>query len=455
MDRILNSLSSYATNLDYSRLPAGVVHHVKRRVIDTLGCALGGFPQEPARIARSYALEVGAAPGATVFGTEHRTAADLAAFANGVACRCIDFNDAGLAGDPGHPSDNIPAVLAAAEYASASGKDLIAGIVLAYEIQGRFGEPGIFRPRGWDHVTIVALSTAMGAAKAIDLSKEQMANALALAAVCNIHLRQIRVGELSMWKGAAAANAGRNGVFAAIMAKRGMTGPPEAFEGRQGYFNIITGSPLEFTAFGGNGRMFKVDDAKFKYYPTDYEAQCAIAPAIELHRLIKGKVDEIEKLVVYTYEHAVDVCADSPDKWNPTNRETADHSLPYVLAVALTNGNIWLNDFTDEKIRDPKIHALMQKIEVYPADEYTRVYPEANGFRLELTTLSGKKTIKEILYAKGHPKNPMSDKEIEVKFRRLAAPVMNPKHIDRSLETLWHLEEIEDLRQVTHAFVLP
>src|SRR3972149_7732290 len=178
-----------------------------------------------------------------------------------------------------------------------------------------------------------------------------MANALALAAVSNINLRQIRVGGLSMWKGGAAGNASRNGVFAAILAKRGMTGPGEAFEGRQGFFNIIPGGPLKFPAFGGNGQMFKVEDAKFKYYPTDYEGQCAIGPAIELHHLINGKVDEIEKLVVYTYEHAVDVTADSRDKWNPTTRETADHSLPYVLAVALTKGNIWLDDFTDERIR--------------------------------------------------------------------------------------------------------
>lgn len=399
MDRILDFLTSYATNLDFNQLPAGVVHHVKRRVIDTLGCAMGGFSQEPARIARSYSLEVSANPGATVLGTGRCTAPDLAAFANGVACRCIDFNDTGLASDPGHPRDNIPPVLAAAEYASASGKDLVTGIVLGYEIQGRFGEVGNFRPKGWDHVTMVAMSAAMGAGKAFNLQKEQMANALALAAVSNINLRQIRVGGLSMWKGAAAGNAGRNGVFAAIMAKQGMTGPFEAFEGRQGFFNIITGGPLQFPAFGGNGQMFKVEDAKFKYYPADYEGQCAIGPAIELHHLIKGKVDEIEKLVVYTYEHAVDVTADSPDKWNPTTRETADHSLPYILAAVLTRGDIWLDDFTDERISEPKIHALMQKIEVYPADEYTWLYPEANGFRLELTTTSGRKMVKEIFCA--------------------------------------------------------
>src|SRR3990172_4498009 len=133
-----------------------------------------------------------------------------------------------------------------------------------------------------------------------------------------------------------------------------------------------------------------------------------------------------------------DNCVGSRDKWPPATRETADHSLPYVLAVALTKGNIWLDDFTDERIREPGLHALMQKIEVYPAEEYTRVYPEANGFRLELTVRSGKKMVKEILYAKGHPKNPMTDKEIEAKFRRLAEPVMGARRIGPALERLWH-----------------
>ena len=452
MDRTLAFLSSYATGLQFHQLPAGVIHHVKRRVIDTLGCAAAGFSAEPARIARSYALEVSARRGATVFGTRHRSAPDLAAFANGVACRCLDYNDTGLAQDPGHPSDNIPAVLAAAEYASAEGKALIAAIVLAYEIQGRFGEVGTFRPKGCDHVTMVAMSSALGAGKALGLDQEQMANALALAIVSNINLREIRVGGLSMWKGGAAGNAGRNGVFAAILAQRGMTAPGAAFEGRQGLFNLL-GGRFEFPAFGGSGRTFKVEDAKFKYYPTDYEGQCAVGPAIELHHLIDGKVDGIKKLVVHTYAHAVEVTADSRDKWNPTTRETADHSLPYVLAVALSRGDIWLDDFTDERIRDPALHALMQKIEVHEAQDYTRAYPEANGFRLELTMRSGERLVKEILHAKGHPRNPMTDSEVEAKFRRLAEPVMGSRRVGRALDRLWKLDEIEDLREVTKPFV--
>lgn len=200
--------------------------------------------------------------------------------------------------------------------------------------------------------------------------------------------------------------------------------------------------------------MFKVEDAKFKYYPTDYEGQCAIGPAIELHHLIDGKVDEIEKLVVSTYDHAVNVTADSREKWHPTTRETADHSLPYVLAVALTRGDIWLDDFTKERIRDSRLHALMQKIEVHADEDYTPAYPEANGFRLELTLRSGRQLVKEILYAKGHPRNPMTDTEIEAKFRRLAEPVLGARRIKTALSRIWNLDEIEDLRQVTRPFAM-
>lgn len=453
MDRILQFVSDYAINLRYDQLPPEVVHQVKRRTIDAIGCALGAYNAEASEIARGYVLGVRASPGATVLGTRHRTAPELAAFANGVMVRYLDYNDTGLAGDSGHPSDNIPAVLAAAEFVSADVRTFITGVVLAYEVQGRFGEPGRLRARGWDPVTFLALSAAAGAGKALGLTREQMANALAMAITSNVGLRQIRAGALSMWKGAAAGNAAASGVFTAILGGRGLTGPEQAFEGRYGLFNQVTG-PIELQPFGGNGRPFKVQDAKFKVFPTDYEAQCAVHPALELRQVLGGKVDDIERVVVDTYNLAVTIAADSPEKWHPETRETADHSIPYVLAVAFTRGTVWLDDFTEERIRDPQIRALMKKIEVREKEEYTRANPESNYFRIEVITRSGEHHVREIRYAKGHPKNPMSDQEIEAKFRRLAEPVMGRVQMDRVLDRLWHLEDVESLRALLDLFVL-
>ena len=285
------------------------------------------------------------------------------------------------------------------------------------------------------------------------LSKEQMANALALAVVPNAAMHQTRVGQLSMWKGCAAANAARNGVFAALMARRGLTGPEQAFEGSSG-FNKQFGITLKLPTFGGGNTSFTIEQSRFKSFPCDYEAQCCVAPAVELHKVLQGNVGEAEKIEIETYEDAVRCSADTRDKWNPTTRETADHSLPYVVAVALSRGTVWLDDFEEERIRDPKIHALMQKIEVRVIEEFTRAWPEAYPFRIIVTTKSGKRHIQEVYYAKGHPKNPMSDQEIEAKFRRLTEPVMSLGRVDKALSALWHLENMKSVCEVFTPFVL-
>lgn len=453
MDRILRFLSEYAVSLTYEGLPEEAVHQVKRRTIDVIGCALGAYEAEPSKIARAHALEVTADPGATVLGSGHRTAPELATFANGVMMRYLDFNDTSAAAqESGHPSDNIAAVLAAAEYARADARTAITGIVLAYEVEGGF-EDFLIRDKGWDYVTYVAISSAAGAGKALGLTQEQMANALSLAATANAAFRQTRVGALSMWKGCAAANACRNGVFAAMMARRGLTGPAEAFQGPKGFLNQVTG-PIELPPLGGNKTPFRVQNAKFKYFPACYHTLGAIEPALALHEVLGGTPDQIERVIVDTYDFSVDGTADSPDKWDPSTRETADHSLPYVIAVGLSRGSFWLDDFNEERYKDPKLRPLMQKIEVRRNDEFNRNYPETNSFRIEIVTRSGQRHVKESRYAKGHPKNPMTDQEIETKFRKLMEPMFKTAQIDKILDRLWHFEQLEDLTKALALFKL-
>ena len=454
MDRTLNFLSDYSVALSYPQLSGKVVHDVKRHVIDTLGCAMGGRNMGPPAIARAHALEVVSTPGSTILGTRHQSSPELAAFANGVMARYLDFNDTARLGSSGHPSDNITAVLAAAEYAGADMHTAIAGIVVAYEVQNRVGAVcRSARQNGWDHAVFVVLAAAAGAGRAMGLSKAQMANALALAVVPNAAMGQTRVGQLSTWKGCTAPNAARNGVFAALMARRGLSGPQEAFEGPRGYMKQL-GAAFELPAFGGNGVPFAIEADKFKCFPCDYEAQCSITPALELHKVLKGKLDEIENIDIETYEHAVYVAADTRDKWNPTSRETADHSIPYVVAVALARGTVWLDDFTEERIRDPGILALMQKIQVRATEECTRAWPQAFPFRVTVTTKSGQQHVQEVRYAKGHPDNPMSDDEIDAKFRKLAEPAMGRARANKALSQLWHLENMQSPRDMLELFVL-
>ncbi|MFB3816771.1 MAG: MmgE/PrpD family protein [Candidatus Methylomirabilales bacterium] len=454
MDRILEFLSEYGASLTYDRLPQRTVHEVKRRVIDTLGCAMGSYHMRPPQIARAHALETTGSPGATVLGTRHRTAPELAAFANGAMVRYSDFNDMSVGRKAGHPSDTIPAVFAAAEYIGADMRDVILGIVLAYEVQDRVGdvcEPVI--DGGLDYVVYTSFAAAAGAGRVMGLTKEQLAHAIALAVVPNGPLFQTRVGTLSMWKGCAAANAARNGLFAALLARRGLTGPDQAFEGSSG-FGKVYGVTMELPSLGGGDVPYSLELSRFKAYPCDYEAQCCVTPAAALHQVLRDRLDDVERIVIETYEHGVQCSADSRDKWNPTTRETADHSLPYVAAVALCRGTVWVDDFTPERIRDPKVHAIMQKIEVRAIDEFNRAWPEAYPFRVTVTMKSGQTHVEEIFYAKGHPKNPMTDQEIEAKFRRLAEPVMGQAAADRGLGALWQMEKMRSMQDLLSLFVL-
>src|SRR5207248_4532144 len=215
-------------------LSTEVVHEVKRRVIDSLGCALGAWTEEPCRIAREITSEFSAKRGSTIIGTSHKAPPDWAAFANGCAIRYFDYNDTYLSKEPAHPSDNISAALAAAESVGAGGRELITSIALAYEVQCRLCDAASIRARGWDHVTYGAFSTALASAHLMKLDPVKTRHAVNIAGVAGAAMRQARAGELSHWKGVAFANAARHGGFSALLARAGMTGPAPLLGGQTG-----------------------------------------------------------------------------------------------------------------------------------------------------------------------------------------------------------------------------
>jgi 2-methylcitrate dehydratase len=395
---------------------------------------------EPATIARAHAADSTGDPGATVFGSGHRSSAESAAFANGVIFR---YNGGG------HPSDMVAAVLAAAEYGQAAPGEFLTGLALAYETADRLADVcEISITRGWDYPTWIAMGSAYGAGRTLGLERDQIAHAVALAVVANVSLFQTRRGTLSMWKGLAGGNACRNGVFAALLARRGMTGPAEPYLGKSGFFAQCAGGPVELPDFGGNGCRFKIEDSKLKFYPADYEAQTSATPAIALRKAIGGRVDEIESIDIETYGVALMIAADTPAKWAPTTRETADHNIPYLTAVRLTRGEIEIEDFTPERIADPALHALMQKIKIVENPEYTAAYPEATHFRVVATLRSGERNVAEVHHPKGHPRNPLTDAEVKEKFRRQAEPLMDRAQIDELLDRCWHLESVRAMGEI-------
>jgi 2-methylcitrate dehydratase len=449
---LAEELSGYAYQLRFKHLPKEVRHEVIRRLIDAMGCAMGAIASAPAQITRCVAGRVRDPKGATLLGTRHMTSPDLAAFHNGTLIRYLDYNDTYLSKEPAHPSDNISAALALAECLHLSGKDLITAIVLGYEIQCRLCDAASIRARGWDHVTYGAFSTALLASKLLDFSQEKMKNALGLAGVTSAALRQTRVGELSMWKGCAFANAARNGVFAALLAEEGMTGPSPIFEGKLGFFNLVSG-PFRLGPLGGSKVPFKITGCSIKFFPAEYHAQSAIEAALQLRSQISD-FDEIQSIRIKTFRTAVEIIGGEPEKWHPVSRETADHSLPYCVAVALIDGKVGLDQFSDRRIRDPYLQRLIQKVTVEEDPRLTKQYPKSIPTELILSTKSGAKIRKKIIAPRGHALNPMHDDEIERKFKSLTDQYFSTKRQKRILDTLWNLEEMKDTGEIMPLFVI-
>jgi 2-methylcitrate dehydratase len=282
------------------------------------------------------------------------------------------------------------------------------------------------------------------------LSTEKLLQSVRIGGVNAASLRQTRVGQLSMWKGCAFAHAARTGVFAATLAKHGMTGPAEIFEGEMGFWKQVSG-PFEVPVLGGGEVPFKILDTSIKFYPAEYHAQSAIEAALALRPVVGGP-EEIGGIAIHSFDAAVDIIAGDEEKWRPTSRETADHSLPYCVAVALMDGQVGLEQFSEERIADPALRDLMSRITVARSAELTREYPEGIPNLLEVTTRSGQTHARKVTYPRGHARNPMSDAEVEEKFRRLAAPVLPGERLTRALDTLWHLEDVTDIGELMRIF---
>ncbi len=472
-------LADYVHRLSYRDFPQAVVHETKRRVLDSLGCAFGAWRAEPCRIARRVAESVKVPGGSTLWGTGRKTTPDLAAFANGAMVRYLDFNDTYLSQEPAHPSDNLSAVLAVGEVAGASGREVIEALVLAYELHCRLCDAAALRPRGWDHVTYGPFTTAAAAAKLFKLSPARTVQAINLAGVANIALRQTRVGDLSMWKACAFSNAARNGVFAAMLARQGMTGPSPIFEGEKGFMKLVSG-PFELSTLGGertpalpsslgggglsSGKRtgpasegqergqspFKILDAYIKHYPVEYHAQTAVEAALALREeLLKAEGPrapaDIAEVEIGSYDVAIEIIGRDPEKWRPRTRETADHSFPYCVAVALLDGTVTLASFDRKRLADPDVHKLMHKIRVVPQPEFVGRYPESMPTRVTVKTASGKEYVKQVDDPLGHPRNPMSDRQVEDKFLTLAAKQLGRARARRVIELVWRLDRVKDI----------
>ena len=450
MDEVLERLAHFADGLTAAALDAAAIHEVKRRLVDSFGCIVGGCGSEPARIARRLAGQSRGALAATAVGLSAKTTVELAAFANTVMVRYLDYNDMYFTprGGGQHPSDLIPAVLAVGEALGARGVDVLVGIVAAYEIGAALAGVARIRERGWDQGTFTVVAAAMGAGKLLGLSREQLAHAASVAVTSNIATRQTRVGHLSMWKGSATAAANRNGIFAALLAREGMTGPDAPFVGKDGIMDLITGRfTLELPL--PHPRPFAAEASSLKFYPSEYNSQSALDVVLALRPRVP--LDEIEDVCVETYWLAYSEIGMEPAKWDPRTRETADHSLPYLLAAALLDGGITPRSFTDARIADPVLRRLMQRISVIERKDFSERFPDELNARIVIRLRSGATVEGQASHPHGHAKDPLTDDEVNEKCDALCASSPDRGLCRELKDALWAFERLDDVSPVIAA----
>jgi 2-methylcitrate dehydratase len=451
MDHTTELLSTYACGLTYQNLPPEVVHQVKRTLVDSFGCALGGFSAEPSIIARRLASRVTSSMPSRILGTKDDSAPDMAGFANGVMVRYLDCNDSYFSPGGGHPSDMIPAILAVADPLGRDGQTVITAIALAYEVFCRLSDQVVIGDLGWDQGMFSVIGAACGAGKVMGLDHQAMSHALSLAVVPNLPLGVTRVGELSMWKGCATACATRGGIFAAQLAQEGMTGPAEPFDGPRGLWDQAVGRPVKLEQMGGGSEPFRITATSFKFFPSQIHTQGPIGLALELHTQVPPET--IAAIRVRTYRSAVRSAATDPQKWDPQTRETADHSIPFLVATAFQDGTVTPASFTSERIQSPALRQLMSKMTIEEDAEFTQAFPDELNCWMELTTTSGQRFTAATAYPKGHQYNPLSDAELEAKFRHLAAGILPEPQCGAALAQLWSLEHAPNLRPLFDSLV--
>jgi 2-methylcitrate dehydratase len=456
---LAHQLAAYTCSLQFEDLSKEVVHEVKRRFIDSIGCALGAWNEEPCVIARSVASEFSAKAGSTIIGTNHKAPPDWAAFATGCCIRYFDYNDTYLSKEPAHPSDNISAAVAIAESLGANGRELITAIALAYDVQCRFCDAASIRARGWDHVTYGAFSTALASARLMKLDPEKTRHAVNIAGVACAAFRQARVGELSHWKGVAFANAARHGVYSALLARAGMTGPAPIFEGQMGFEKELGVSLRNVgekfvkqpnTKAPEEGTAAMILKTSIKYWPAEYHSQSAIEAALFLRKEI-GDLSQIQSVRIESHDASVDIIGSEPEKWKPETRETADHSLPYITAIALIDGEVTDRQFQPARFMDPKIWKFLENVTVQRNDELSSLYAKAVANIVHVTLKDGRTLTKRVDYPLGNAFNPLSDKQLEGKFNALVVPALGEAGAKKIVDLVWKLDEAKNVDELMSA----
>ena len=442
-ETISAQIARWASELRFEALPTEIVHEAKRYLLDSIGCALGGYRQHDVQIALKVLEETGNDGPATVIGSGRRMDVLSASLLNALMVRVMDYNDIYWKQDPSHPSDILPAALACGERMGRDGRELIVGIVLGHEFEMRLCEaafPGI-RERGWHHATLTAFVSPIVAGRLLGLTAERIQHAIGISGSRMATLGAVTAGKLTMMKNAVDPLATQSGVLAALLAEGGYTGPEHVIEGKEGLTHCMGPDWKLEVLTEGLGESYRIKQCGMKAYPTEALTHAPISCTLDLVKRHDLGAEQVAEVHIRTLARAADILAD-PSKYDPRSKETADHSLPYVIAAAIAERQVTPLQFTARKIMDPLIRAQLHKVKVVADPEIDRAFPALQRVVVTITTTDGRRLTQQIDYPKGDPRNPLSDGEIEEKFDALAETVVDAKRRERIKSAVWGAETL-------------
>ena len=438
----VEELAGFVYKSTFEDLSSRAVEQLKIRVLDALGCAVGALYSQPVKAIRELENEFGGSPICTLIGAG-KTAPDRAALVNGTLVRYLDFNDSFLSkGETCHPSDNIAAVLAASEYAGKSGKEFLTALAVAYQVQCRLSEVAPVRNKGFDHVTQGAYAVAAGVSKALGLNEAETANAIAISGTSLNALRVTRTGKLSNWKGLAYPFMASCALNAAFLAKGGITGPLEVFEGNKGFMDSIAGN---FEIDWNKENLEAVNSTILKKYNAEIHSQSAIDCLLILRNHEGIRAQDVESIYVRIFDVAYNIIGggEEGEKKLVRTKEEADHSLPYILSAALIDGEVTPDQYLPQRINKSDVQSLLGKVKIRPSAEFSIMFPEAVPCEITVNLIDGRTFTKRVNDYEGFNTRPIGPRAAAAKFHSLSLSFLDEVKQERIVDDVTHLDQIK------------
>ncbi|RJS99544.1 MmgE/PrpD family protein [Halococcus sp. IIIV-5B] len=435
-----DEIAGFVRSVAYDDFSEDVREELKKRVLDSVGIAVGAMDADATRIVRDTVETTAAGDAARLWGSDTRASPTGAAMYNTSLTRYLDFMDSFLApGETPHPSDNIASLVACGEYTDASGRDLIEAVGVAYELQAELAWNAPVRDKGWDHVTHTVISAAAGAGKVLGLDHEQLRNAAGIAGTAHNALRVTRTGGINEWKGIASANAARNAVYSALLAANGMEGPVNLFEGQKGWKQIVSGE-FEVDLDPACERVF---DTMTKRYVAETYAQSAVEGVIELAETADIDPKQVNSIHLDTFHGAkLIIGGGEGSRYEVETKAQADHSLPYMLAAALIDRELTNDAYDEERIQREDVQTLLRKVEVEEDDELTERFENGEMpavVDIELGDDSTRHVEKDAF--SGHPTQRMTWEQVEEKFGTMARERYDERRRNEIVDVVRNLED--------------